>query len=85
MIEKKYRNRLNKQFDTLLSILPAGAALKDGDEENSAKRISKAEVLILAKERIETLERERREMREEKKRLEKSLEELKMARDQDGE
>ena len=60
LIERKYRNRLNEQFDTLLAVLPASTV--DGqslDESSQPKRISKAEVLILAKQRIETLEKER--------------------------
>ncbi|CAG8960972.1 hypothetical protein HYFRA_00002510 [Hymenoscyphus fraxineus] len=78
LIERKYRNRLNQQFDTLLSVLPVGATLKTGEEESSAKRISKAEVLILAKERIESLEKENAELHDDRCKLKRSLDDLKM-------
>ncbi|KAG9239166.1 hypothetical protein BJ875DRAFT_244318 [Amylocarpus encephaloides] len=57
LIERKYRNRLNGQFETLLSALPTPAEDSSRDEETE-KRISKAEILTLAKERIESLERD---------------------------
>jgi len=57
-VEKQYRNRLNGQFETLLETLPHDPDM-GGD-----KRVSKAEVLILAKKHIQKLEMERRELEE---------------------
>jgi hypothetical protein len=71
-VEKQYRNRLNGQFESLLQMLPR--------EENglaNEKRVSKAEVLILAKKHIEELEREKRELEEENVGLEETVTELK--------
>ena len=60
-VEKQYRNRLNGQFATLLAVIPTniiGSALdgSDGSLPNGDKKISKSEVLILAKRHIEDLE-----------------------------
>jgi hypothetical protein len=77
LIERKYRNRLNEQFETLLSALPASRGNNQNkDEEFRAKRISKAEVLILAKERIEALERERGKLEFERCKLREDLDML---------
>jgi Helix-loop-helix DNA-binding domain len=63
MVEKHYRIRLNGQFSTLLNALPpevVGAEIEGyvrGDP-GAEKKVSKAEVLILAKRHIETLERQ---------------------------
>ncbi|CZR51954.1 uncharacterized protein PAC_01831 [Phialocephala subalpina] len=58
LTEKRYRSRLNDKFETLLSALPPSLV---ADTQTSAdhpeKKISKAEVLILAKEHIRALER----------------------------
>jgi len=72
-IEKRYRNRLNQQFERLLAVLPAEcrkAALNPQDAaEGSAsdgedRRLSKAEVLDMARQRICDLEmREQEAMR----------------------
>jgi hypothetical protein len=71
-VEKQYRNRLNGQFETLLQTLPR----EDGGYTGE-KRVSKAEVLVLAKKHIMELERERRALEAENMDLENSVEELK--------
>lgn len=97
-VEKQYRNRLNSQFELLLSILPRedGAPLPfppgypggDGYEHinsdagrggdgDAARRVSKAEVLILAKKHIRRLERESRGLEEENLGLRARVEDLK--------
>jgi hypothetical protein len=43
-VEKQYRNRLNGQFETLLQKLP-----KEEAGYADEKRVSKVEVLVLAK------------------------------------
>jgi hypothetical protein len=71
-VEKQYRNRLNGQFETLLSSLP------NNDDRNGAKsRVSKAEVLMLAKRHIVQLEREKMMLEGQRVELESDLEELK--------
>ncbi|KAE9363631.1 hypothetical protein N431DRAFT_448217 [Stipitochalara longipes BDJ] len=64
-VEKQYRNRLNGQFETLLSTLPS-----EDDKYGANPRVSKAEVLMLAQRHIVELERE-------KMMLESDVEELK--------
>lgn len=72
IVEKKYRYRLNAQFERLLAALPADDRVGDsglrkrgpgdcGDDDGGAvddRRLSKAEVLDLATRRIKMLERE---------------------------
>jgi Helix-loop-helix DNA-binding domain len=66
MVEKQYRNRLNGQFSTLLEALPldlVGAEVEGyskNDSGGTEKKVSKAEVLLLARRHIENLEREKR-------------------------
>jgi len=62
-VEKQYRNRLNGQFETLLLVLPR----EDGEGEG--KKVSKAEVLVLARKHIRDLERDRRRLEEDNERL----------------
>jgi len=71
-VEKKYRNRLNGQFETLLSALPS-----EDDQDGAKSRISKAEVLMLAKRHIVELEREKVMLEEEHHALESDVEDLK--------
>ncbi|TVY24976.1 Allergen Fus c 3 [Lachnellula hyalina] len=76
LTEKLYRNRLNGQFETLLSALPP--AHDAGDVRNGEeKRVSKAEVLILAKEYIRALEQTRLELEKEMGSLSSDVESLK--------
>ncbi len=74
-VEKQYRNRLNGQFETLLQILPK----EDGGHAED-KRVSKVEVLVLAKKHIMELERERRVLEAENMDLENNIDELKRRR-----
>jgi hypothetical protein len=69
LTEKRYRKRLNHQFETLLKALPACLIAESegsigGPDDRREKRISKAEVLMLAKGHIETLERKQKELEE---------------------
>jgi hypothetical protein len=82
MVEKQYRNRLNRQFSTLLGVLPTDfvAAEVEGyvrDGASAEKKVSKAEVLVLARSRIENLEREKIELEGCKNALLKDLQRLK--------
>lgn len=82
MVEKQYRNRLNGQFSTLLGVLPPDlvAAEVEGyvrDGASAEKKVSKAEVLVLARSRIENLEREKRELEGGKNALFQDMQRLK--------
>ncbi|EWZ78206.1 hypothetical protein FOCG_17342 [Fusarium oxysporum f. sp. radicis-lycopersici 26381] len=76
LVEKQYRNRLNAQFESLLSVLPEqlravnnGNGDTDDSEGNDAdRRVSKGEVLEMARKHIQLLEQERAEL--ERKNLE---------------
>jgi hypothetical protein len=68
LVEKKYRTRLNGQFETLLKSLPS---------EGGEKRVSKAEVLILANDRIGELEVGKKILETERIQLQMSFERLK--------
>ncbi|OAA65606.1 helix-loop-helix DNA-binding domain containing protein [Niveomyces insectorum RCEF 264] len=73
VVEKQYRNRLNAQFERLLAILPANesnaseGSTRHGDFDD--RRMSKAEVLELARRRIHSLEQERKQLRAERQNL----------------
>ena len=71
-VEKQYRNRLNGQFKSLLQSLPKKEGLSSAD-----KGVSKAEVLVLAREHIEELEREKAVLTGENQELQGSVIELK--------
>ncbi|KAE9380556.1 hypothetical protein N431DRAFT_459482 [Stipitochalara longipes BDJ] len=69
LTEKRYRKRLNDQFETLLKALPAHLIAESegsigGPDDRREKRISKADVLILAKRQIETEERRKKKLEE---------------------
>ncbi|KAJ9419084.1 hypothetical protein FOXG_16142 [Fusarium oxysporum f. sp. lycopersici 4287] len=76
LVEKQYRNRLNAQFESLLSVLPEqlraannGNGDTDDSEGNDAdRRVSKGEVLEMARKHIQLLEQGRAEL--ERKNLE---------------
>ncbi|KAK7990795.1 helix-loop-helix DNA-binding domain-containing protein [Apiospora arundinis] len=60
-VEKQYRNRLNAQFELLLGVLPSElrASSEDGDSNEMStgdRKVSKAEVLEMAKRYIQNLE-----------------------------
>ncbi|KAF7538757.1 hypothetical protein G7Z17_g12582 [Cylindrodendrum hubeiense] len=85
LVEKQYRNRLNSQFESLLNALPEQIRT-GGDGEGSDgggpvdwgdRRVSKGEVLEMARKHIETLERERDMLEREKNELQGSLHQLK--------
>ncbi|KAJ9131072.1 hypothetical protein NKR23_g11899 [Pleurostoma richardsiae] len=73
-VEKQYRNRLNQYFERLLAVLPASLNT-DGDQQGEDKgldldkRLSKTEVLDIARRHIRTLERETSELEVEKQQL----------------
>ncbi|KIL95858.1 allergen fus c 3 [Fusarium avenaceum] len=76
LVEKQYRNRLNAQFESLLSALPeqvrhgnGGSESGNGNGDNESdqandpdRRVSKGEVLEMARKHIEALERERSQL-----------------------
>ncbi|PKS06723.1 hypothetical protein jhhlp_006797 [Lomentospora prolificans] len=78
-VEQQYRKRLNAQFERLLAVLPQPDYDEEGmDEEGGEgggcrmgmeKRISKAEVLDLARRRIKLLEKERATLERQKEEL----------------
>ncbi|OHF00113.1 helix-loop-helix DNA-binding domain-containing protein [Colletotrichum orchidophilum] len=89
LVEKQYRNRLNAQFEGLLNALPeqvrGPAGTGDGDESdpqaaaaaaNEERRVSKAEVLDMARRHIQNLERERETLHRERGELLRNLETL---------
>ncbi len=71
-VEKQYRNRLNGQFETLLQALPRDEACYAGE-----KRVSKADVLVLAKKHIMDLEQETKMLEDENRCLAGDVEGLK--------
>ncbi|KAF5017577.1 hypothetical protein F66182_10477 [Fusarium sp. NRRL 66182] len=92
LVEKQYRNRLNAQFESLLNALPDQARYGDGsnvdgnyngaDNESDGandpdRRVSKGEVLEMARKHIQALERERNQLEFEKLELQGSLQRLK--------
>ncbi|KAF4454284.1 Allergen Fus c 3 [Fusarium albosuccineum] len=86
LVEKQYRNRLNAQFESLLSALPdqarhGGNGNGDDNESDGAneadRRVSKGEVLEMARKHIQTLERERNQLELENLELQGSLRQLK--------
>jgi len=74
-VEKRYRTRLNLQFERLLAVLPSSDIVADDDRtdgqpvlnstsEKLDKHVSKAEVLDMARQRICLLERENQHLRQ---------------------
>ncbi|KAL7626693.1 hypothetical protein AAE478_003467 [Parahypoxylon ruwenzoriense] len=73
-VEKQYRNRLNAHFESLLDALPE--TMQAGEEEDGGealdltdRRVSKAEVLDMARRHIQALERECNALEEERDEL----------------
>ncbi|KAE8440645.1 hypothetical protein EG329_006997 [Mollisiaceae sp. DMI_Dod_QoI] len=84
LVEKQYRTRLNGQFSTLLSALPKDVVGTEVDgfgavDSGAEKRVSKAEVLVLAKKHIENLERSKKSLELDKRALIEDLQQLKGA------
>ncbi|RSL46548.1 Allergen Fus c 3 [Fusarium sp. AF-6] len=90
LVEKQYRNRLNAQFESLLNALPEQARSGgnasgngNGDENESDganeadRRVSKGEVLEMARKHIQALEQERNQLERENLELQGSLRRLK--------
>jgi len=89
LVEKQYRNRLNAQFESLLHALPDQIRHGDngggnGNEDNESdqandpdRRVSKGEVLEMARKHIQALERERNQLELENLELHGSLQKLK--------
>ncbi|RBQ83432.1 hypothetical protein VDGD_06328 [Verticillium dahliae] len=85
LVEKQYRSRLNAQFEGLLNALPelpVPASQQqqqqqqqpaDTAEDQTERRVSKAEVLERARLHIEALEREREALRREREELLRNL------------
>ena len=73
-IEKQYRNRLNDRFEALLSVLPSSETERAG---GSLGKVSKGDVLILAKDYIESLEKSRDAMQEDRRLLEDNVKGMK--------
>jgi hypothetical protein len=80
LTEKRYRSRLNNQFENLLAALPASLIAENegsigGVDDRREKRISKADVLSLARGHIESLERKGLELEASNQKLERKLKE----------
>jgi hypothetical protein len=81
LVEKKYRSRLNGQFERLIAVLPSrggslddmdgggGGGLLGDDDDDDARRLSKGEVLDLARQRIKALEKENKLLARERDQL----------------
>src|SRR3569833_843821 len=79
MVEKRYRNRLNSEFELLLAALrETGCILGDrpsgGKRNSEARRLSKAEVLDSARHHIHVLEADKKKLETERDVLLASLE-----------
>ncbi|KAF7555226.1 hypothetical protein G7046_g6602 [Stylonectria norvegica] len=83
LVEKQYRNRLNSQFESLLGALPEQIRNGGDDGESEGpmdfgdRRVSKGEVLEMARKHIQSLERERDQLEREKNDLLGNLHHLK--------
>jgi Helix-loop-helix DNA-binding domain len=83
--EKKYRTRLNSRLSTLLEVLPlelVGAEVegyKKDDPGAGEKKVSKGEVLALAKRHIRDLERENQALKDRNNLLSEGIQNLKTA------
>jgi hypothetical protein len=89
LVEKQYRNRLNDQFNTLLSSIPSEIIKQEITgyvrDYGPERRVSKAEVLILAKKHIQTLEMRIQCLEEERDGLKGTVKKLKGAWGNSGE
>ncbi|KAI5928700.1 hypothetical protein F4810DRAFT_717258 [Camillea tinctor] len=86
-VEKQYRNRLNAHFENLLNALPesmqcgegvdgAGGGVVGESLDSSDRRVSKAEVLDMARRHIKALERECAMLEGERDELRDNMEKL---------
>jgi hypothetical protein len=84
MIEKQYRTRLNEHFEILLRTLPPSTTSYNGDSghrdnTSSERKVSKAEVLMIATRYIQSLETESRRLKGDNEQLKLKKEELENA------
>jgi hypothetical protein len=83
MIEKQYRTRLNIQFTNLLEAIPQevmGTQFDDYDDAGGRKwKVSKGDVLALAKRYIQTLEQDKQSLERENKEYKQSISHLRAA------
>ncbi|KAJ4022242.1 hypothetical protein NW752_000555 [Fusarium irregulare] len=96
LVEKQYRNRLNAQFESLLNALPdqirhgdnGGGNGNEGNESDQGndpdRRVSKGEVLEMARKHIQALERERDQLELENLELHGNLRKLKGSESESG-
>ncbi|KAM0819183.1 putative BHLH domain-containing protein [Seiridium cardinale] len=77
-VEKQYRNRLNAHFEALLNTLPEYMRGGEDEEDDGDRKISKAEVLEMARRHILGLERELTAAEEERDELRESIERFKL-------
>jgi len=76
-VEKKYRDRLNDQFERLLATLAASSKSDpESMDDDSQRPLSKSAVLGLARRRLMGLEKENRKLATEVERLTAILEQL---------
>lgn len=87
MIEKQYRTRLNIQFTNLLEAIPQeviGTQFDDYDDVGGRKgKVSKGDVLALAKRYIQTLEQDKQSLERENKEHKQSISHLRAALSRD--
>lgn len=82
IVEKQYRNRLNAQFESLLHTLPDNMRRARDEEAEllgepvTEKRVSKGEVLDMARRHIRALEEAREELEGERDKLKERVDEL---------
>ncbi|KAI0840648.1 hypothetical protein F5Y06DRAFT_308816 [Hypoxylon sp. FL0890] len=80
-VEKQYRNRLNAHFESLLEALPETMQAGEGEDDGESldltdRRVSKAEVLDMARRHIQALERECAALEGERDELRNNMERL---------
>lgn len=73
-IEKRYRTRLNAEFDRLLASLPNTMTMGGGNTQDKHRSVGKAKVLCLARERIDALELQNESLRHDVEQLRKHME-----------
>lgn len=83
-IEKQYRNRLNNHFSNLLDAIPqdlvvgeVGSGYGNLEREALDKRVSKGEVLMLAKKHIVALEEKGRELEKQREAMLRDIDQYK--------
>ena len=81
LVERKYRSKLNNEYEALLNVLPPTLVAEVNEARRAAKQpeksISKSEVLGLAKDHIEMLEKEGMALEMQRRTLTADLERMK--------